>query len=187
MSRSTSPLSILSRSGRVIGLSLGVVALVTACEPAPAGHAAETPEAPASAVSAAKSDEAVLLERADGYWDARRQRLRKVLKYYAPPGKGGPTSLAEVSEAGNLRYLAHEVREAKIDGDTAIVKVWVKLDAQIRNATFRVPEALRESVVRERWIKVDGVWYKKPVPRGLSKHARKQARNDDLPVSESHE
>jgi len=125
----------------------------------------------ASEASATKdrnaSDREKLMKRATAYWNARVARSPKVYDFYAPPEKGGPKGLKEISEGGNIQWLEAEVQDAKIGSNWGIVYTRVKAEIPVAGA-FDLPEDMKERVVQAQWNKVDGEWYKKPVPRGLS-------------------
>ena len=146
-----------------LGLGLLLSAPAVRADEASGGAA----ESAATAARASGSDEAVLLERARDYWDARGGRLGKVMEFYAPPDKGGPKQPKDVSEFGNVSYTEWKVEGVQVEGDRGIVEVHV-------TAGFRLPTPvkLRDDIwkrtIHEKWLKVEGAWYKEPIPLGFS-------------------
>jgi hypothetical protein len=115
-------------------------------------------------------------ERAQAYWTARVERSRRVLDFYAPPEKGGPTRAAELSEGGNLRYTAFEIEKVDVRGDEATVRLRVAVDVPMSRRAK--PPASRSARVSEKWDRMDGVWYKRPVPRGFSRGRPPRAQEE---------
>ena len=124
-------------------------------------------ESEATATRDGASDEEILLERAREYWDARGRRLGTVMEFYAPPDKGGPKQPKDVSEFGNVSYTEWKVEGAQVEGDRGTVEIQV-------TAAFALPtpvalgDKIWKRTLREEWIKVEGAWYKKPIPLGFS-------------------
>jgi len=159
--------SILRVSVAVLAASL-LVAVSAGADDAKAP--AKVDEAGAAAGAGAKvasSDRDKLMKRAKEYWDARVARSPKVYDFYAPPEKGGPKSLKDISEGGNIQWIEAEVQDAKIGSNWGVVYTRVKAEIPVAGA-FDLPDDLKERVVQAQWNKVEGEWYKKPVPRGLS-------------------
>jgi len=110
----------------------------------------------------------VLRERAQQYWEARVAGSARVLEFYAPPEKGGPRGPREVSEGGNLRFTAFDIEGVELRGDEASVLVRVEANVPAGRRQAR-PGSVRSRVLRELWDRVDGDWYKRPVPRGFGR------------------
>jgi hypothetical protein len=114
-----------------------------------------------------RGDEEVLRERAAAYWQARQSRSRQVMDFYAPADKGGPTRPKDVSEFGNVGYSSYAIEDVTVDGGTGIVQIAV-------TAVFPLPlpkkvaKDIMSRKIGEEWLKVDGVWYKKPIPAGFA-------------------
>ena len=113
------------------------------------------------------SDEEVLLARASEYWDARGKRLGTVMDFYAPPEKGGPKQPKDVSEFGNITYTDWKVERAQVEGDRGIVDVRITA-AYPLPIPIKLDDKLWTRTIREEWLKVEGSWYKKPIPLGFS-------------------
>lgn len=118
----------------------------------------------------------VLSERAQSYWQARASRSAKVMEFYAPVDKGGPKDPVDVSEFGNVRYKSWEIDSVSVEGDRGLVEIRIQADynALSRALPRKLVESALNRTVREEWLKVDGVWYKKPIPRGFGKGFRAQ-------------
>ena len=114
-----------------------------------------------------RSDEEVLRERAAEYWKARQSRSKQVMDFYAPADKGGPTRPKDVSEFGNVGYSSYAIEDVTVDGDIGIVQIAV-------TAVFPlpVPKVVAKDILNrkigEEWLKVAGIWYKKPVLAGFA-------------------
>ena len=133
----------------------------------PGVRADEARGADGSAARAGSSDEEVLLERAREYWDARGKRLYKVMEFYAPPEKGGPKQPKDVSEFGNVAYTEWKVERVQIEGGRGIVDILITA-AFALPAPIKLDDKIWTRTIREEWLKVEGTWYKKPVPLGFS-------------------
>jgi len=158
--------------GKILRLSVAATAATLLLASSAGAQDAKAPakvdEASAeTGAEAASTDRETLMKRATAYWEARITRSPKVYDFYAPPEKGGPKSLKEISEGGNIQWLEAEVQDAKIGSNWGVVYTRVKAEIPVAGA-FELPDDLKERVVQSQWNKVDGEWYKKPVPRGLS-------------------
>ena len=107
----------------------------------------------------------ILRERATAYWQARVARSERVLDFYAPPKEGRPNARARVSEGGAVRFIAFEIEGVEVRGDEADVRL--RVEASVPMA--RHSRAARTASFSETWERVDGVWYKRPVPPGLAR------------------
>ena len=130
----------------------------------------------ASSACAAETagDEQALLERAGKYWEARVAGSPKVLDFYAPPEKGGPKTARDRSEFGNITYRGAEIEGAEIDGDRAWVRIRITAGFPLATAV-QLDEGFWTREIREEWLKVEGTWYKKPVPLGFSRPSPKKS------------
>ena len=164
--RATNETSRVNPPRRSLLLLLLALALAIAAEAH--GKPANTDPQVADAVAPERTDEEILVERATAYWAHRVARSRKVIEYYAPPEKGGPTRAKDISEGGNVGYRSWKIEDAKVDGDRGVVYIHVSV-------TFPMPTPLNMGkdfttrTLKEEWLKVDGTWYKKPIPMGFSK------------------
>jgi hypothetical protein len=126
------------------------------------------------------ADEQALLERAGKYWEARVASSPELLDFYAPPEKGGPKFASDRSEFGNVKYQGAEVTGAVIDGDQAMVRIRITASIPLA-AAAQLDKGFWTREIREEWLKVDGTWYKKPVPLGFSRPSppRKESPGPD--------
>jgi len=129
----------------------------------------------ASRAEEAESDSA-LLERAAKYWEARVARSREVLDFYAPPEKGGPKTARDRSEFGNVKYRAATIQGADIDGDQALVRILITAGFPLITP-IKLDKDFWDREIREEWIKVDGIWYKKAIPLGFSRPSPNKRSN----------
>jgi hypothetical protein len=144
---------------------VGVALLAVAARAAePAKEASKTPPQAAAPAAAAKSDEAALRERATSYWKARVARDPSARDFYVPAEKRPEHT--RVAEGGAVRFTAFEIEGVEIQGETAIVSV--KVESQIDGKTpFPIPDHIGKRTLRERWDRVDGLWYKQTVTPAL--------------------
>ena len=147
----------------VLGLGLVLAAPGARADEASGGAG----EIAATAPREAGSDEEILLARAREYWDARGRRLGKVMEFYAPPEKGGPKQPKDVSEFGNVSYTEWNVERAQVEGDRGIVDIRITAAFPLP-APIKLDDKIWTRTIREEWLKVEGTWYKKPVPLGFS-------------------
>ena len=160
----------MRRSSEAIWIGVAALALTLLLGVGAAGAAEGDPGAAQTGATEAQQ----LLERARAYWDARGARSKQVMEFYAPPEKGGPTRSRDVSEFGNIAYRSWEVESAEVDGDEGLVQVHIVADFPLPTPV-KLSRDIMDRTVPEEWIKVDGTWYKKPIPRGFS-HAFNQSR-----------
>jgi hypothetical protein len=121
----------------------------------------------AFAATAAVNDESALRERAQEYWEARATGSQKVLEFYAPAEKGGPTRAKDVSEFGNIRFKSWDIEGVEVGPERGWVNVKVSVSFPFP-AAVRLDERFMTRTLREEWLKVEGTWYKKPIPMGFS-------------------
>ncbi len=134
--------------------ALGVLALSAGASAQPSSSA------PASVRSS--EDVETLRARAASFWAARvRGDVNAQYQVLEPRGKAR-TSPAEYGGApGAVRYLAYQVEDATVKGFFATVKVRLVFQPILSTTTTRptvVPPA--SVVVEDRWIRIQGVWYR---------------------------
>lgn len=101
-----------------------------------------------------------LRERAAQYWDARLKRdLMETYTIHEPAFRRAVTMTAFLQGRGATTVLEYAILDVKIEGDLGIVKG--KL-----NSTFSHPKLVKPvepswSEFEERWVRVDGEWYRK--------------------------
>ena len=158
---------LAARRASLLAATLGLGLLLSAPAARADGASGGAGESAATAPRDGASDEETLLGRAREYWDARGGRLGAVMEFYAPPDKGGPKQPKDVSEFGNVSYSEWNIEGVQVEGDRGVVEVHV-------TAGFRLPTPvkLRDDIwkrtIHEKWLKVEGAWYKQPIPLGFS-------------------
>ena len=118
-----------------------------------------------AALAEGKTGEGELRERASAYWQARIDRSESVIEFYAPEER------ATARDEGNMIFSEFALEGVELlDGDTAVVQVRVHvnfaLPSQFHN---RLPDRIFHPLISERWDRVAGVWYKRPVRGGLAR------------------
>lgn len=146
-------MTVLRRVRTIVGL--GAVVIHTAT-----GVAGAQP-APTAPMAAPAQDEMLRLrERTAAFWAARVARdFRAQWELLEPRVKGRVSAEEYASGRGALRYLGYEVGEATIDGAFATVKVRVIAQLPPIGGPGQRP-MLHAGLVEDRWIKVDGIWYR---------------------------
>lgn len=154
------------------GASRGLAALALAAAlaaVAPGSTSAREGEGEAGAKAAEpSSEEAALRERVQDYWKAKIARSAEVYSFYPPTERSDPEKLARIAELGNIHYSSFEIDSIELeDGDAALVRG----TARIGKLGGEVPAHAARAIKKEphsvdaRWKKVDGTWYREPVPR----------------------
>ncbi len=109
-----------------------------------------------------------LKDRATAYWTARASRSGDVMRFYAPVEKGGPKRSRDVSEFGNVGFKAFEIKKARENGEFGLVTIEVQTDLRGLPLPQKFRTQLATQTIDEEWLRIDDVWYKKPIPRGFS-------------------
>lgn len=105
-----------------------------------------------------ESDENVLRERADRFWDAREHGQWEIVYQLCDPKLREQIPLEEFLKKKSLRsYLSHSVEWVEADGDTGKTKIQYKYRMLDPALSKLDPE--EESLI-EKWIRLDGVWYR---------------------------
>lgn len=107
------------------------------------------------------SDEEVLRERVMAYWNHKiKQEFDKSYEYEEPfyRKKVNLVKYIKGFRTDLLRWQAAEIREMDVKGDEAIVKLGLKIDVKIP----RIKRLESDSLVTEKWVRVEGIWYHVP-------------------------
>jgi hypothetical protein len=80
-----------------------------------------------------------------------------------------------VSEGGNLRFTAFQIEAVEVRVDQAVVRVRVEATVPRSRQPAR-SVAPRRALIRETWERLDGAWYKRPVPRGFGRGSSSDGR-----------
>jgi hypothetical protein len=128
-------------------------------------------EETAEAAPAASEEDAKLQARAQAYWEARIKRSPEVMSFYAPEDKLPEGVRGTHAEGASVAWTEFEIEAVQADGDEGLVQVraGMKLASDF---DVRIPEAMRhllKPTMMERWIRVEGEWYKRPIQPGLSR------------------
>ncbi len=163
-------------------LTFALAAPVLADEAAPPANAAPADAAATAEPEIMGENEAgqALLARADSYWTARIARDPAVYGFY-PPEEMRPEGMKGVpAEGGTVAWSGYAIEAVKVEGDDGLVQVHTQMVLPPEQAA-RFPEAMKKYLaptVMERWVRLEGEWYKRPVEPGLSrimKASRKKA------------
>ena len=101
-----------------------------------------------------EDDQAALLKRAQAYWALIRSNDRVGAWAYEELSKDSSATLEAYLKRGGVTYDAVEVRGVRsIDGDRAIVNVWMRYSLPL----LRVKK--QETVLEDEWRRIDGVWH----------------------------
>jgi hypothetical protein len=165
---------------RLIDLWL-VVTLAIGCATAATADTAEAAAdgAPVTVKSATgtESAEAVLRERANAYWNARVARSESVLEFY-PPKELRPAGTI-IPENGALLYKKFDIGEVSIHDDEAFVLVNIETEI-MGNTPFPIPAKFLTRSLQERWMRIDGTWFKQPTISALDAVAQQVNTVNDV-------
>jgi len=106
---------------------------------------------------AGRSDDAIILERAKAYWEARFvQDMERALSFEDPVRQKKLSVVGYIRMVGEPGTLyAVTVKGATIQGDQADVEVEIRT----RPAMSPWNKAVLTSTLTDDWQKIDGVWY----------------------------
>ena len=161
------------KRGALVGVALALSLIL-----AVGAQGAGTDPATEAAAAAPQSDEEILRQRAQSYWEARTTHSPGVMSFYAPAELGGPTRPKDVSEFGNVAFRKWEIEAVEVEGDRGMVRIRIEASFPLP-APARITKQIMNRLLGEEWIKVEGTWYKKPIPRGFA--TRRQAPQADRP------
>jgi hypothetical protein len=114
----------------------------------------------AASAEASASDVERLRERAAAFWAARVAGDPKAQwELLEPRGRGRLTPLEYVPGPGALKYLAYQVENAAVDGYFADVSVRI-LVQPILPAARKAKIGPSGMVVKDRWVRIGGTWYR---------------------------
>lgn len=103
-----------------------------------------------------------LIERAQAFWDAKVERQQEqTYRYLEPEWRVRVTEDEWLAEAPVVRWGNAKVLDAKVHGSQGLIKV--EFDYEITGTVAAGKKGRTEGT--ERWIRVDGVWYKQE-PKG---------------------
>jgi hypothetical protein len=142
-----------------------VAAAAATLAPAGPADAQATPQASLAAATPG-GDDVPLRRRATAYWEARVARSPQVFDFYPPVELRDDLGGRPLAEGGNMQFTAFEIEGVQVDGDEATVRVAVQARVLLSRASGPA-ELTRKAVVSEAWQRIDGTWYKRPVPAGL--------------------
>lgn len=105
-------------------------------------------------VVSAEDDQAALLTRAKAYWGLIQKNDRVGAWAYEALSKDPTATLEGYLKRGGIAFDAVEVRGVRsIDGDSAIVTVWMRYSLPL----LRVKR--KEAVLEDEWRRVNGAWH----------------------------
>ena len=122
-----------------------------------------------STAADAASEIDALRNRAAGYWQARVDASDAIYDFYLPEERGGPVRDA-VRPGRQIGFKSFSIGDLEVSDDTGVVEVEVQLEVvgtQLPSAIAAAIAANRETM-RERWRRVDGVWYRDLVRGGFN-------------------
>lgn len=107
------------------------------------------------------SEEEALRERVMAYWDHKvKQEFDKSYEYEDPlfKKKISPVNYMKGFNIGKVEWSGTKIGGLKIENESAIVDMKIKLKI-IAGVSGNVEH---DTLVTEKWVKVDGVWYHIP-------------------------
>jgi hypothetical protein len=101
-----------------------------------------------------------LQDRVTRYWEARmRDDLLATYQLHEPAFRRAVTFTAFAQGRGATPILAYEILDERIEDDVAFVMV--KKQSTIKHSMLIKPVQPRWTESEERWVRVEGVWYRK--------------------------
>jgi len=152
-------------------LLAGLLAPVAAAASAEEAASDEFPAVVAEVMGEEVESGKLLLERAEAYWKARIAQDNAVYGFYPPEDKRPEGMKGVAAEGGTIGWSDYAIEAVKAEGDEGLVQVRTHMRLPMEQAS-RFPEAMKKYLtptVMERWVRVEGVWYKRPVEMGLSR------------------
>lgn len=112
------------------------------------------------------SEEDVLRERVMTYWGHKiRQEFEKSYSYEDPYYRKRLNMVNYIRgiDTSRARWTAASVEGLKIEGDSAIIDMKVKINIMVAPSVNNIEP---EVPIKETWAKVDGIWYHVPKKSG---------------------
>lgn len=110
-----------------------------------------------AAPAAGAGDEAALKQRAQTFWNLVRANDNVGAWAYEAASKEPNAKLEEYLKKGGFVYKVADVRSVKsINGDTAILEMWMEYDVPL----LRLKD--RKHASEDQWRLINGVWYHSP-------------------------
>ena len=149
-------------------LGLFVVASLTACAtaPAPSPQVAAPPPAAVAPAPPPMSPQEALKARAELFWKARVKDDPAVQYELLPPeDRRRVTLTAYVRSHTGIRYVDYAIQEATVSDNEGTVTVTTRFKLNVTNLPPMAASQVGRkgpwpSLVNERWIMRDGVWYR---------------------------
>ncbi len=119
-----------------------------------------------------------LSKRITEFWECRvKGDYVTIYDLMSPDIKKSVSRPAFVGSKGFVNYYSYEVRSIEIEGDeaTAIVHYTWKANHPL----FEKSEP-KEHVMEDRWVRLDGAWYKKFVAPNMVRSAEEDIDDEDL-------
>ena len=105
-------------------------------------------------------DAQTLRARAAAFWAARvAGDYETQWQLLEPRGRGRITAQEYGAEQGSIRYLAHQVEDATVNGFFGTVKVRILFQPILPSVPSRAPPQV--VVADDGWIRISGVWYRR--------------------------
>jgi hypothetical protein len=107
------------------------------------------------------SDEEVLRERVIAYWNHKiREEFDKSYEYEYPLYRKQVSLVKYIKgfKTDVIRWKAVNVKDININDDEAIVGMYINIDVKVPG----IRRIERDSLVKEKWVRVEGIWYHVP-------------------------
>ena len=152
----------LARIARVGASGLLILVAGGCAQSASKGSSAsDAPAAARTVVSVApEQDVETLRQRAAAFWAARVSGdVNGQWQVLEPRGKARMTPADYAGAPGAVKYIAYQVEDATVKGYFATVKVRLVIQP-ILLATRTSPVAPASVVVEDKWVRIQGIWYR---------------------------
>jgi len=107
------------------------------------------------------SDEEVLRERVIAYWNHKiREEFDKSYEYEYPLYRKQVSLVKYIKgfKTDVIRWKAVNVKDININDDEAVVGMYINMDVKVPG----IRRIERDSLVKEKWVRVEGIWYHVP-------------------------
>ncbi len=118
-----------------------------------------------------------LAKRVSEFWDCRvKGDYVTIYDLMSPDIRATVTRPAFVGSKGFVNYYSYDIRSIHIDQDEAVATVYYTWKAN--HPLFEKSEP-KEHVMEDRWVRIDGTWYKKFVAPTMADEDRNEIDDDD--------
>ncbi len=116
-------------------------------------------------VKSGSSDEEILRERVVAFWDHKiKGEFDKSYEYELPLFRKKTNMVQYIGsfDTYTVRWRSAKVDKIKVDGTSASVEITIRVEVKLP----KIRTSERDSLLTEKWVKADDVWYHVPSTLG---------------------